>query len=113
LGSSVVDYVISDIPIYNQIVNFDHLDDHEPDFDHRPLTLTLNFSMHKISVEEHSNNQRHLTFYKQKFNLFLKDLINGLKLILYQNNIEADYQTFTTTLLTSIKNFYNNPLHFN
>jgi hypothetical protein len=49
LGSSVVDYVISDIPIYNQIVNFDLLDDHEPDSDHRPLTLTLNFSMHKIS----------------------------------------------------------------
>jgi hypothetical protein len=51
MGSSLVDYVISYIPIYNQIVNFDLLDDHEPDSDHKSLTLTLNFSMHKISIE--------------------------------------------------------------
>jgi hypothetical protein len=52
LGSSVMDYVISDIPVSNQIVNFDLLNDHEPNSDHRPLTLTLNFSMHKIPIEE-------------------------------------------------------------
>jgi hypothetical protein len=111
LGSSVVDYVISDIPIYNQIVNFDLLDDHEPDSDHRPLTLTLNFSMHKSSIEEHSDNQRHLLFDKQKVDLFLKDLSNALKLISYQNNIEADYHNFTTTLSTSINNFSIEVLH--
>lgn len=83
LGSSVVDYVISDIPIYNQIVNFDLLDDHKLDYDHKPLTLTLNFSMHKSSIEEHADNQRHLLFDKQKVDLFLKDLSNALKLISY------------------------------
>jgi exonuclease III len=62
LGSSVVDYVISDIPVYNQIVNFDLLNDHEPDSDHRPLTLTLNFIMHKNPLEDNSGNQRHLVF---------------------------------------------------
>jgi hypothetical protein len=29
LDNNVVDYVISDIPVYNQIVNFDLLNDHE------------------------------------------------------------------------------------
>ena len=36
LGRSVVDYVISDIALYNEIINFDILNDHEPDSDHRP-----------------------------------------------------------------------------
>jgi hypothetical protein len=91
LGSNVVDYVISNILIYNQIIKFDLLDDHEPYSDHRPLTLTLNFAMHKRSIEEHSDNQRHLLFDKQNVNLFLKDLSNALNLISYQNNIEVDY----------------------
>jgi hypothetical protein len=45
LGSSVVDYVIFDIYVSNQITTFNLLNDHEPDYDHKPLTLTLNFSM--------------------------------------------------------------------
>jgi hypothetical protein len=105
LGSGVVDYVISNIPIYNQIVNFDLLDDHEPNSNHIPLTLTLNFSMHKGSIEEHFDNQRHLLFDKQKVNLFLKDLSNALNIITYHNNIEVDYQNFTTILSTSINKF--------
>jgi hypothetical protein len=52
LGSSVVDYVISDIPVSNQITTFDLLNDHEPDSDHKPLTLTLKFSMHRSTIEE-------------------------------------------------------------
>jgi hypothetical protein len=44
LGSSVVDYVISNILVSNQIATFDLLNDHEPDSDHKPLTLNLNFS---------------------------------------------------------------------
>jgi hypothetical protein len=44
--------------------------------------------------------------HKQKVNLFLKKLSNALKLIFYHNNIEADYQNFTTTLSTSINNFF-------
>jgi hypothetical protein len=52
LVSSVVDYVIYDIPVSNQITTFDLLNDHEPDFDHKPLTLTLNFVMHMSATEE-------------------------------------------------------------
>jgi hypothetical protein len=66
LGSSVIDYTISHIPISPQIVTFDLLNDHEPDFDHGPLTLTLNFSMHMSAIEENYNNQRHLLFDKNK-----------------------------------------------
>jgi hypothetical protein len=53
LGSSFVYYVTSDVPIYNQIVKFSLLDDHKPEFDHRTLTITIKFSMHKSYVEEH------------------------------------------------------------
>jgi hypothetical protein len=41
----------------------------------------------------------------RKFDIFLKYLSNYLKLISYQNNIEADYHNFTTTLSTSINKF--------
>ena len=60
--------------------------------------------MYKIFVEENSNNERHLLFDKQKVDIFLEDLSNALKLILYQNNIEVEYWNFTTTLSTSINN---------
>ena len=46
LGSSVVDYVISDIPIYNKLIDFNIFNDHEPESDHRPLIITLNISMY-------------------------------------------------------------------
>jgi hypothetical protein len=62
LGHNVVDYEILDIPIYNQIINFDFLDDQKPNSGNRTITLTLNFSMHKISIEEHFDNQRSLLF---------------------------------------------------
>jgi hypothetical protein len=104
LVSNVIDYLISYIPIYNQIVNFDLLYDCEPESDHRPLTLTLNCVMHKSSIEEHSENQRQLLFDKQKVDLFLKYLGISLKLISYQNNIQAYYKNFTT-LSTSIDKF--------
>jgi hypothetical protein len=105
LGSSVMDYVIYDIPVYNQIVNFDLLNDHEPNSDHRPLTLTLNFSMHKIPIEENFDNQRHLLFDKSKVDIFLKDLNSELNLLSYKDNIEDLYHNFTTTLSTSINKF--------
>jgi hypothetical protein len=44
LGSSFIGYVIYDILVSNQIETFNLLNDHEPDFDHKTLTLTLNFS---------------------------------------------------------------------
>jgi hypothetical protein len=82
-GSSVVDYVISDIPISNQIVSFDLLNDHEPDFHHRPLTLTLNFSIKRSTIEENSNNQRQLLFEKTKVDPFLK----GFKYVITSPNL--------------------------
>ena len=51
IGSSFVYYVISDVPVSNQIANFDLLNDHEPDSDHKPLTLTLKFSMHRVPLK--------------------------------------------------------------
>jgi hypothetical protein len=70
LNNSVIDYVIFDIHVYNQIVNFDILNDHEPDSNHRPLTLTLNFVMQKIPIEDNYDNQKNLIFEKNKFDLF-------------------------------------------
>jgi hypothetical protein len=84
IGSSVVDYVIYDIPISNQITTFDLLNDHEPDSDHKPLTLILKFSMHRSTIEENSNNQRNLRFDKSKVDIFLKDLNSKLNLLTYK-----------------------------
>jgi hypothetical protein len=103
LGSSVVGYMISDIPISNQITTFDLLNDHEPD--HKPITLTLNFSMHMSAIEENSDNQRNLLFGISKVDIFLKDLNSKLNLLTYKDNIEEIYHNFTTTLSTSINKF--------
>jgi hypothetical protein len=62
-------------------------------------------------MEEHSDRQRNFLFDKQKIDLFLKYLSNVLKLISYQNDIEADYRNFTSTLSTSINNFSIEVLH--
>ena len=43
LGSSVVDYVISYTPLYNEIINVDILKDHEPESDHRPFDYNSQF----------------------------------------------------------------------
>ena len=56
LGNSVVDYVISDIPLYNEIINFDILNDYKPNLDHRPLIVTLNFVIHRDPIEDNPNN---------------------------------------------------------
>ena len=58
LGSSMVDYVIFDIPLYNEIINFDIL--HELDLDHRPLIITLNFVMHRDPIEDNPYSQKKL-----------------------------------------------------
>jgi hypothetical protein len=104
MGRSVVDYVISNILVYNQIVNFDRLNDHELDSNHRPLTLTLNFILHQNSLEDNSDNQRHLFFEKNKVDVFLKDLNIKLNILSSKNNIEDIYHNFKTTLSTSTKN---------
>ena len=66
LGSSVVDYVISDILVSNQITIVNLLNDHEPDSNHKPLTLTLNFSMDRSAIEENYDNKRNFHFEKSK-----------------------------------------------
>jgi hypothetical protein len=104
LGSSVVDYVISDIFISNQI-DFDLLNDHEPHSHHKPLTLTPNVSMHRSAIEENSDNQMNLGFEKRKIDFFLEDLNSKLNLLTYKDNIEELYHNFTTTLSTSINKF--------
>jgi hypothetical protein len=66
LGSSVMGDVISNIPIHNQIVNFDTLNDHDPNSNDRHLTPDLNFAMHKGPIGENSNHQSHLPLKKIK-----------------------------------------------
>jgi hypothetical protein len=105
LGSSIIDYVISDIPVSNQITTLDLLNDHEFESDHKPLTLTLNFSMHRSANEENSNNQRNLCFDTSKVDIFLKDLNSKLNILTYKDINEELCHNFTTTLSTSINKF--------
>jgi hypothetical protein len=100
-GSSVVYYIIYDIPIYNEIVNFDMLDDHEPISHHRPFNLAQKFVMQKSPIEENYNNQNYSIFNKNKDNAFLGDLNNELNILLNKDNIEDLYHNFTTTVSTS------------
>ena len=74
LGSNVVDYVISDLPLYNEIINFDILDDNKPDYDHRPLLITLNFFMHRDPIEDNPYSQKNLIFDRNEKDLFLNEL---------------------------------------
>ena len=69
LGSSVVDYVIFDIILYNEIIKFDILKDHEPDSDHRPLIITLNFVMHRDPIKDNPHRQKNLILDRNK-NIF-------------------------------------------
>ena len=72
LGSSIVDYVISVIPLYNEIINFDILNDHEIDSDHIHLIVTLNFAMHRDPIEDGPHSQKNLNFATNKNDLFSK-----------------------------------------
>ena len=56
----VADYVISYIPLYNEIINFDILNDHELDSYHRPLIVTLNFAMHRDPIEDDPHSEKKL-----------------------------------------------------
>ena len=62
LGSSVVDYVVSDISLYNDIINLDVINDHEIDSDHKPLMVTLNCDIHSDPIEDNHYNQNNLIF---------------------------------------------------
>ena len=105
LGSSVVDYVISDIPLYNEIINLDILNDQEPNSDHRPLIVTLNFVMHRDPIEYNPYNQKNLIFDRNKNDLFLNELKANLLPLSSIDNIDDLYHNFTTTLSYSINKF--------
>ena len=105
LGISVVDYVISDLPLYNKIINFDILNDHEPNSDHRPLLITLNFVMHRVPTENNTYSQKNLIFDRNKNYLFINELKTNLLPLSSIDNIEDLYHNFTTTLTYSINNF--------
>ena len=74
LGSSVVDYVISDIPIYNKLIDLNIFNDHDPSSDHRPLIITRNIAMHSDPKKDNYHCQKHLIFNKNKGDIFLHDL---------------------------------------
>jgi len=105
LGSSVVDYFISDLPLYNEIINFDILNDHEHDFDHRPLLITLNFFMHRFPTENNTYKQNNLIFDRNKNDLFLNELKTNFLPLSSIYNIENLYHNFTPTLSYSINKF--------
>ena len=105
LGSSMVDYVISDLPSSNEIINFDILNDHEPDSDHRPLLITLNFFMHRVPIENNTYNQKNLIFDRNKNDLFVNELKTNFLPLSSIDNIEYLYHNFTTTLSYSINKF--------
>ena len=105
LGSNVVDYVIFYIPLYNEIINFDSLNDHEPDLDHRPLIITLDFVTHRDPIEDNHHSQKNLIFDRNKINLFLNELKINLLPLSSIDNIEGFYHNFTTTLSYLINKF--------
>ena len=105
LGSSVVDYVISDIPLYNKIINFYILNDQEPYLDNRPLIVTPNFVMHRDPIEDNPYSQKKLIFDRNKKDLFLNELKTNLLPLSSIDNIEDLYHNFTTTLSYSVNKF--------
>ena len=104
-GSSFVDYVIFDIPIQNKLIDFNILNDHETESDHRPLIITLNISIQSNPKEENYHFQKHMIFDKHKANIFLHNLKNGLVPLFNMENIENIYHNFSTTLSSSINKF--------
>lgn len=103
-GNNVVDYAISDTQVLNCLVNFDLLNDHEPNSDHIPLSLTLNLDMHTRHIQKNGENQRHIHFDKSKEDL-LKYLTRDLGSLTYNDNNDHIYHNFTTTLSTTINKF--------
>ena len=105
LGSSVVEYVISDIPLYNKLIYSNIFNDDDPDSDHRHLIITLNIDLHSDPKEKNYHCQKHLIFDKNKANIFLHVLKNELFPLSSMENIENLYHNFATTLSSSINKF--------
>ena len=107
LGSSVVDYAISDILVLNHITNFELLNGFEPDSDHRPMSLSLNLAMHTTHMQENNERKIHIHFDRSKNDMFLRDLEMDLGTMNYNNNIDQFYYHFTTILSNTISKFSN------
>jgi len=105
LGSSMVDYVISDLPLYNEITNFDILNDHKLDSDHRHLLTILNFFMHRDPIQDNPYSQKKLIFVRNKKDLFLNELKTNFLPLSSIDNVEDLYPNFTTILSYSINKF--------
>ena len=104
-GSSVVDYVIFYLPLYNEIISFDILYDHNPDFDHMPLIITLNFVMHRDPIEDNPYSQKNLFFDRNKNDLFLNELKTNFLPLSIIDNIDDLYHNFTPPLSYYITKF--------
>ena len=105
ISSSVLDYVIYDIPLYKKLINFDILNEHELDSNHRPLIVTLNFFTHRDPIEDNSRGQKNLIFDRIKINLFLNELKINFHHLSSINHIEYLCHNFTTTLSYFINKF--------
>ena len=105
IGSSVVDYAIFYIPLCNQITNFHISNDHEPDWDHIRLILTLDFVMHSDPTEENYHSENLLMFDRNKDDIFINDLKNDLFPLSSMDNIEHLYHIFSTVISSSINKF--------
>ena len=92
-------------PYTKKIVNFNILNNHHPDSNHKPSTLTQNFEKNIRPVKGYYNNQKRLIFDKHKSDSFLRDLNNELNILLNKDNIEALHYNFSIKLSTIINKF--------
>lgn len=105
LGGSVMDYAIYDTHVLNRIANFELLNGFEPNYDHRPISLSLNLGMHTTHMQETGERKRHIHLDGSKVVLFLRDLERDLGYLTYNINIYQIYYHFTTTRSTTINKF--------
>lgn len=90
LDNNVVDCVIYNTQL-NCIINFDLLDDHKPDSDHKSLSLILNLGIHTNHIQKNGESQRHIHFNKSNMGLVLKELTRDLGFSTYNDNNDHIY----------------------
>lgn len=107
LGSSVMDQSIFDTHFLDRIKNFELLNRHEPDSNHKPLSLSPNLVMHTTHMQETNKSKRHIHFNRSNVDFLLRDLERDLDSLTYNNNIDKIYYHFITTLSTTSSKFSN------
>ena len=68
--------------------NLEILNEHELDWDHRPLNITLNLAIHSDLVDENPHRNKHLIFDRNKIDLFLDELKEDLLSFSWLDNTE-------------------------